>query len=426
MKKKVIKLIPYIIIAILLIIALGKVYADYLYASNNIYYNNSGSSLNASDVQGAIDELYNKCETALNSSDCPEGHYCTESAIVVYNSNDGIFTSNETINTVYYKKESSSTIVIDGTYEESAKSLYAFASWNTKADGSGTSYSTEDAVINSITNGTSTTLYAQYNEITPICKRATTLHTETCSQTSSYCYADGYYSGGSQNTSTITYGQLGTIGSEPSPGDAFDCDINGDGVYNASTERFYYVSPYFDTNSKTFNSNYYVFIYYSNTYGSSPSTSTYAWYSGGYKTSYGPTTAIVLLPTTSGTNAWRDDLLKTTTRDILYEGGSIVKSNFSYEGYAARLLTAQELRSACPNASTSDGSMSNCNYFFEQTKYSTSSYAANGSWLESAYSTASALNVSSGGRTISNTYTSYYDYYGVRPAIEVFKFFISY
>lgn len=29
-----------------------------------------------------------------------------------------------------------------------------------------------------------------------LCKRATTLHTEECSQTSGYCYSEGYYIGG--------------------------------------------------------------------------------------------------------------------------------------------------------------------------------------------------------------------------------------
>ena len=72
-----------------------------------------------------------------------------------------------------------------------------------------------------------------------ICKRATTLHTEKCTQTdgSMFCSGAGYTASGSKGTSTITYGNLGTKGSLNS-GDAFDCDVNGDGEYNSDTERF--------------------------------------------------------------------------------------------------------------------------------------------------------------------------------------------
>ena len=58
-----------------------------------------------------------------------------------------------------------------------------------------------------------------------LCKRATTFHSETCTSSSitGYCYAGG---------TSITYGQIGSIGTLTS-GDAFDCDVNGDGNINA-------------------------------------------------------------------------------------------------------------------------------------------------------------------------------------------------
>ena len=73
-----------------------------------------------------------------------------------------------------------------------------------------------------------------------ICKRATTLHTEECqhTDTNNFCSGAGYTIDGSKKTTTITYGSLGTKGTLTS-GDAFDCDVNGDGVYNEATERFY-------------------------------------------------------------------------------------------------------------------------------------------------------------------------------------------
>ena len=67
-----------------------------------------------------------------------------------------------------------------------------------------------------------------------LCQRATFLHTETCSQTSTsdYCNADGYSTG-----DTITYGNLGIKGTLIT-GDAFDCDVNGDGIYNATNQGY--------------------------------------------------------------------------------------------------------------------------------------------------------------------------------------------
>ena len=268
-------------------------------------------------------------------------------------------------------------------------------------------------------------LYAKY-EIPPICKRATTLHTETCTNTdtSGYCRADGYYASGSKGTTTITYGQLGTSGTLTS-GDAFDCDVNEDGIYDDETERFYYVSNYFDTSTQSFDNDYYVFIYYSNTTSGKASTDSVLWYYYTTSSSYGPTTAMAQLPKTTGTNAWRKGLLKTRTRNIL-RGSSVTsvtstaKSNFSYSGYAARLLTMQELKSACPNASETIGSMSGCNYFFERTQYANSSYATYGPWLESAYSGTSAWRVDSRFRLVSYTPTNSGGY-GARPVIEVNK-----
>ena len=263
----------------------------------------------------------------------------------------------------------------------------------------------------------------------PICKRATTLHTETCnsdtSSTSYYCRGDGYSAG-----STITYGSLGTSGSEPSPGDAFDCDVTGDGDW----ERFYYVSNYFDTSTQSFDNDYYVFIYYSNTTSGTPSTDNVAWHSGSNSTSNGPTTAMAQLPKTTGTNAWRDDLLKTRTRNILggSSGSSLTttyKSNFSYEGYAARLLTAQELQQGCNitigNSATGELS-TKCKYLMERTAYSTSSYATYGPWLESASSSTSAWRVYSYSRSVSTRGTSGSGINGARPVIEIPKTDVSY
>ena len=88
--------------------------------------------------------------------------------------------------------------------------------------------------------------------------KATTLHTEKCTNesTEGYCLADGY-----KLNDEIMYGNIGTKGTL-TVGDAFDCDVNGDGVYDAITERFYYVSMM--TNGITTDANTAVLIYYNN------------------------------------------------------------------------------------------------------------------------------------------------------------------
>jgi hypothetical protein len=263
------------------------------------------------------------------------------------------------------------------------------------------------------------------------CKRATLLHTERCANGSSsdnyYCYADGY-----TPNKLVTYGSLGTEGTLTS-GDAFDCDVNGDGIYNASTERFYYVSDYYDTSAKRFNNDYAVLIYYSNVSGGKPSNSTtYAYDSSGTNNN-GPVTAIKQLPTT---DQWSNVSLLNATKTILTQTGTTSTSagtlpdSFSYTGYAARLLTYQEVYTGCYDGSTAitstKGLSSKCQYLMENTYYTSS--ACKNYWLETpnaSYSN-SAWRVSAGDRNVSFYTVSLTSYYGVRPAIEILKSDIEY
>ena len=142
----------------------------------------------------------------------------------------------------------------------------------------------------------------------PICKRATTLHTETCNNNEGcadpaeegfgpdeeYQYSPGEYNIGD----TITYGSLGTPGTLAS-GDAFDCDVNGDGIYNATNERFYYITE-LDTNNS-----YGVLIYYNN-------VDDVCYDSDLNAIQHGPITAKTKLPTTS---QWKNVSLSNTTRN---------------------------------------------------------------------------------------------------------------
>ena len=258
---------------------------------------------------------------------------------------------------------------------------------------------------------------------TAICKRATTLHTEVCSQTdtSKYCQADGY-----ALNDVITYGNLGTKGTLSS-GDAFDCDVNGDGVYDSETERFYYVSDM--TNGVTSDSDTAVLIYYNNVNGGVASNSTaYAYDSNGDAYTNGPVTAKEQLPTT---NQWKNVSLTNTTRDITDNEGTIRKTGFSYEGYAARLLTAQEVNAGCgvTVGSYTKGELSTkCKYLMENTKYSSSDLATYGGWLESSSASASSVAwfVFASFRFVRVSPVSNSSGIGVRPAIEVLKSNISY
>ena len=268
-----------------------------------------------------------------------------------------------------------------------------------------------------------------------ICKRATTLHTEECTQTdeSLYCSREGYIASGSKGTSTITYGNLGTKGSLNS-GDAFDCDVNGDGEYNPETERFYYVSDYYNTSTKKFESDTAVLIYFNNVNSGNPSTdSTYAYDSSG-ENWHGPRTLIAQLPTK---NQWSNVSLKNVTRTIFNEisgnttTGGALPSNFSYEGYAARLLTVEEIRQATrkSNIPTLEvGELNNAIYLMENTRFSSKNNGPWAWWLENSSSNYSNVAQNASGNTcnVNGNYVQDAGGNGVRPAIEVSKINIDY
>lgn len=271
-------------------------------------------------------------------------------------------------------------------------------------------------------------------EIPKLCKRATLLHKEICQHTSTYytCGADGHITANSygepDENEIITYGNLGTSG-KLTTGDAFDCDVNGDGIYDATKERFYYVT---DMDSNTA-----VLIYYSNvTAGAPTSYTTYYKYSETYEDNnglyIGPASAIQQLPTTS---QWSNVSLTNTTRNIYDETGTIRVNNFSYAGYAARLLTYQEVKTACYDGTTSiesaGGLSSKCKYLFENTSYVVNNlYIKGGYWLETKKSEKSYRSwfVFTQDRDLwyENVQVTDAVAEGVRPVIEVAKSRISY
>lgn len=229
------------------------------------------------------------------------------------------------------------------------------------------------------------------------CKRATELHTN----------------------GTTTYGNLGSEGVLTS-GDAFDCDVNGDGTYDAETERFYYISELYNTTTKEFNSDYAVLLYYSNVVlGVSDGTNSSSIAYNSSKTNYnGPNKAITNLPTTE---QWNNVTLSNTSRAILAHNGSAatyggtLPTAFSYSGYAARLLTVQEI-----SVALTEKQLYQCPYLLENTSY----------WLENpVYASPTHVyfvdNINTK-KSLNNNSATHSTYIGARPAIEVLKTDIEY
>lgn len=226
-------------------------------------------------------------------------------------------------------------------------------------------------------------------------------------------------------------GQVGTKG-EFHSGDAFMCDVNDDGKYN---ELFYYVSDYFDTTTKSFNSEYAALIYYSNVAGGKATSSELSKYHD-YVPIHGPGTAKSQLPTVS---QWSNVSLYKSERAILGEyktthnapnnGTAVYPTNFSYAGYAARLLTAQELMRGCGLTQVgnyTENELSNCKYLVEGVVTSPGQ-TINGYWLETPEAkedTYYVLVVVGYNQYVGNRSSS--SAFGVRPVIDVQKKKIDY
>ena len=261
---------------------------------------------------------------------------------------------------------------------------------------------------------------------TPKCRRATTLHTETCTNSDTYyCQGAGY-----ALNATITYGNTTTTEGVLTTGDAFDCNVDGTG-YN---HRFYYVSDYYDTSTKNFNDKVAVLIYYSNVRGGVANNAGTAYDCTGQNYN-GPVTARVELPTTT---QWSNIRLYKDTRQILAQNnatstrGGTLPTAFSYAGYAARLLTFQEAYHGCNSYDKSPagtgGLDAKCQFLMEGTKFSNSSLATNGPWLESPYASNSnhAYDVYANFRSLTYDGRASYANNGARPTIEILKSEISY
>ncbi|MBR5046221.1 InlB B-repeat-containing protein [Candidatus Saccharibacteria bacterium] len=249
----------------------------------------------------------------------------------------------------------------------SIKSGYNLMGWYTGTNGSGTQLTTSTV----FDANTPTQYYAYWVEATYVCKIATTLHTESCGQTiNNGCRSANYGS-----DAEIRYGSL-VDSSTMTPGNAYNCDINYDGVFDETTERFYYFGTD-NGNAK--------FVYYRNMQDTS---SVY-------------NNALALLPTSSNTG-WDNPNLLTFSGD--------------YNGTVARFMTYPEALALCDNATTNLGKNGRCLYLLEKSAFANTDIT-DGIWLERQPNNANRIQTRSLGLT--HTTPTGTTSNAARPTIEV-------
>ena len=228
----------------------------------------------------------------------------------------------------------------------SIKAGLALEGWFTGRNGTGTQLTSATVIDTNIT------YYADWTGSNYVCAIATTLHTEQCSRSQNGCYAAGYTTNGSMLTDTITYGNL-VNSSTMHLGDAYTCDIDANGQFDETDERFYYIGM---------NGQNAAFIYYKSTQNADLN---YA-------------NAVDDLPTTSD---WTNPNLVTFSNDRV-----------------GRFLTYSEVLSNCENSSSNLGTNGKCVYLMEQSNFSTTT-RRDGIWLEYDGSTYRRIQTSSRGVT---------------------------
>jgi len=243
--------------------------------------------------------------------------------------------------------------------------------------------------------------------IIPFCKKASILHSATCTRDDGLGCNNATETGG-----LITYGTLPD--GSPKAGDAYDCDVNNDKVFDSETERFYYIK------SEGNNS---VLIHSINV-----NNQTMYAYDSAKKNIFGPRTGYQLLPSTI---EWTNPkLILPGTRTITSEtGGNVTKGGtlgtFTYTNKAARFLTAQEVNAVCgiTIGSSVVGELNDCTWLLENLGYyeRASGTRTYGYWLETPKSNSNyeAWCVDGRSRFVYKGGANQTTYCGVRPAITI-------
>ncbi len=256
-----------------------------------------------------------------------------------------------------------------------------------------------------------------------VCKKATSLHESTCLNQR----RDNDLMKGCHNT--YGYGDqiiFGTIpDGEPKAGDAYDCDVNNDGIYDSTTERFYYVSKSYNPKTKQFENDKSVLNYYINLDENlNPTTTGTNEYNlgtnGSGDVSLGPAELLKYLPSK---DEWTNPgLIQPGTRYITGYYGS-PGYDFSYGDAVARPLTYQEIIKACNFVynSLDFGELKNCPYLLENDKSYDGPKNSYGYWIETTIKTHSADSVTGSRLCVGNNPTTSNDIFGTRPAIVVYN-----
>lgn len=183
-----------------------------------------------------------------------------------------------------------------------------------------------------------------------VCKKATQsspLHTETC-LTGGTCLSAGY-----SLNDTITYGTYPGVNS-PLPGDAYDCDVQGNGTY----ERFYFIRENTDNNSYD-NA---VLVYYSSIDDSGNN----------------------LLSSVTGTTYKYIDVEGTSAPDVLPTSSFWANTELqSFDGNVARFPSLEDLEVACGASpiGSSNGYLASCQFLMENSRFQSSTLGRSGIWI---------------------------------------------
>ena len=311
-------------------------------------------------------------ETVFSNDDTIYAHW-VENITINFSVNGG--------DTVEYNSKTLTTAGPIGSLPTASKASTEFLGWFSSASGGERLLTTTEMTASD--NGK--TYYAHYTNATTVCRPATTLHT------------DG----------STTFGQIHS-GSSLSAGDAYDCDVNGDGTFDATNERFYYLTNSSDGKA--------VFVFSNNIHQSEgsavamckPDAIAYA-----SDFTHGPNTAITELPTTT---EWSNVNLYTEPRTITNESGTTIVNNYLYTEKAARFATVDEIKAATTssiNGTTNE--LASYTFLLENTK--TYGDCRSNYWLETTNSSSGAYRID--GDPVNKKLGHATGSSGVRPVIEV-------
>lgn len=159
-------------------------------------------------------------------------------------------------------------------------------------------------------------------------------------------------------------------------GDTFKCDVNGDGIYSEETEKFYYISNYYNQINKKFDPSIAVLIHSLNSYdGNSVSTNSPVQWNTILTVNSGPSN----INASYASSKWLNTNLKNNPRSIMVGYGTSASeyTTFRYTR-AARLLSVEEYQNGC-------NPTSKCNFLFNTTV----AEVGDGIWLENIASPSS-------------------------------------